>query len=116
MVVKSGPPVPPGTPPLLERLAGKIEALESMLGELCAKRLASLENTLKGLQELLRGRSKSHFVVEEIAQITGRSPYTIRRWVGEGKLHAIRLRDGGPRGRLLIPRTELERLIAAGRG
>ena len=48
--------------------------------------------------------------------MTGRSCYTVRRWITEKKLTAIRLRDGGPRGKLLIPRSEIERLIAAGRG
>ncbi|MEI7687898.1 MAG: helix-turn-helix domain-containing protein, partial [Planctomycetota bacterium] len=57
-----------------------------------------------------------HFVVEEVAELTGRSAYTIRRWISEKKLQAIRLRDGGPRGKLLIARAELERLIGDGKG
>jgi excisionase family DNA binding protein len=116
MVVNSGLSVPPGTPVLLERLVGKVESLESMLGELFARKFPSLETTLADLRALLTRRRKDHYVVEEVAQLTGRSAYTIRRWISEGKLKAIRLRDGGPRGKLLIPRTELERLVGAGMG
>jgi hypothetical protein len=48
--------------------------------------------------------------------MTGRTEYTVHRWVAENKLQAIRIAGGGPRGRLLIPRTELQRLGAAGKG
>src|SRR5947208_3043265 len=101
MSLMSPPPTPPACPPLLERLFDKV---------------ASLENQVKELHDLLANRRKEHFVVEEVAEMTGRSAYTIRRWIAEQKLQAIRLRDGGPRGKLLIPRSELERLVASGRG
>ncbi len=105
-----------GGPPLLERVAGKIEALESMVGELFTYKIPSLEKKLEALRELLTSRRKEHLVVEEVADLTGRSAYTIRRWISDGKLKAIRLRDGGPRGKLLVPRSELERLVATGKG
>jgi excisionase family DNA binding protein len=109
-------PAATGSPPVLERLAGKLNSVESMLGELFASKLPSLEQKLESVRELLASRRKEHLVVEEVAEMTGRSAYTVRRWISEGKLRAVRLRDGGPRGKLIIPRTELERLIAGGRG
>ena len=65
---------------------------------------------------MLSTHRKTTYTVDEIAQLTGRSCYTIRRWITEGRLNAIRIAEGGPRGRLLIPRSELDRLINAGRG
>jgi excisionase family DNA binding protein len=116
MTAKSGFTDRAPSPPLLEQLLGKVDSMQSMLGELFASKLPSLEAKLEFLRELLASRRKDHLVVEEVAELTGRSAYTIRRWVAERKLRAIRLRDGGPRGKLLIPRSELERLIAAGKG
>jgi excisionase family DNA binding protein len=100
----------------LEHLAGQVDHLHSLLGEIVTSKFPSLEAKLETVRELLAGRRKEHFVVEEFAELIGRSSYTVRRWISEGKLHAIRIRDGGPRGRLLIPRNEVERLIAAARG
>jgi excisionase family DNA binding protein len=116
MSLTTGCLAPPGSPLLLQRLVGKVESLETMMGELFARRLPSLEGKLEGLRELLAHRRKEHYLVEEIAELTGRSAYTVRRWIAERKLNAIRLRDGGPRGKLLVPRAELERLIASGKG
>ena len=95
-------PCPPaGETPLLEKLIGKVESLEGILNE---------------LRQLFIGKRKDNYVVEEIATLTGRSEYTVRRWISEGRLKAIRVSEGGPRGRLLVPRAELERLISAGKG
>jgi excisionase family DNA binding protein len=102
--------------PLLERIYGKIEALETIVAELSTHRLVSMEEKLDGLRDLLARRRKDHFTVEEVAELTGRSAYTIRRWISLGKLKAHRISEGGPRGRLLIAATELERLVPAGRG
>jgi excisionase family DNA binding protein len=111
-----GPKVPHGAPPLEAQVAGKLEALASMVEQIIRHSLPALDHKLEALRELLAARRKEHYVVEEVAELTGRSPYTIRRWVSEGKLQAIRLRDGGPRGKLLVPRSELERLVASGQG
>ncbi len=51
-------PPPPDSPLLLERLVGKVESLESMLGELFTQKLPSLEVKLDGLHKLLANRRK----------------------------------------------------------
>jgi excisionase family DNA binding protein len=89
--------------------------METQIADLCGHLPTVLEK-LDRLRELLAGRRKENFVVEEVAELTGRSEYTIRRWITEGKLKAVRINEGGPRGRLLIPRSELDKLVAAGRG
>ena len=104
-----GGPAPPD--PVLARLS----QMESRIDDLCGHLPAVLQK-LDALRDLLAGRRKDNFVVEEVAELTGRSEYTIRRWIAEGKLKAVRIAEGGPRGRLLIPRAELDRLVAAGRG
>lgn len=74
--------------------------------------LAAVED----LREIVRGRAKSHLTIEEVAESTGRAPYTIRTWVKSGLIAAVRVSGTGPRGRLLVPRAELEKLVASGRG
>ncbi len=100
----------------LEHLTLKVESLLISLDELATCQFPTLERKLDGLHELLSGRRKEHYVVEEVAAMTGRSEYTVRRWVSQGQLRAIRISEGGPRGRLLIPRAEIERLVAAAKG
>jgi excisionase family DNA binding protein len=114
MIVKRDPEAPPGST-LLQRLLGKVESVESMLGQLFTQKLPALEVKLEGLCELLARRRKDNYLVEDIAELTGRSCFTVRRWIRQKKIRAIRIQDGGPRGRLLIPRSELERLIATGK-
>ena len=93
----------------------RLAQMEKHLAELRGQ-VPTLLKKLDTIHELLASQRKDNYVVEEIAKLTGRSEYTIRRWVTEGKLKAVRIAEGGPRGRLLIPREELERLIAAGKG
>jgi excisionase family DNA binding protein len=54
--------------------------------------------------------------VEEVARLVGRSAYTVRRWIAEHRINASRIADTGPRGRLLIPREEVGKLISEGKG
>jgi excisionase family DNA binding protein len=82
--------------------------LAPVLGEILAQ--------LRDIREQLSAKTKDYFTVEEVARATGRAAYTVRRWITEGRMTAIRLQDTGPRGRLLVPRDEFRRLIAAGLG
>ena len=102
--------------PAVEHLVRKIEALETLIGELITRKLPAVEMQLDGLRDLLANRRKDHLSVEEVAELTGRSAYTVRRWISESRLKAIRIEGTGPKGRLLIRRAEFERLIAAGLG
>jgi excisionase family DNA binding protein len=90
--------------------------LAKVLGEIIERHLSPMRSKLEEVSELLSARRKDHYLVDEFAKLVGRSAYTVRRWIAEGKLKAIRVADGGPKGKLLIPRSEFERLIATGRG
>jgi excisionase family DNA binding protein len=57
---------------------------------------------------------KDFYTVAEVAQYVGRSAFTVRRWITEGKIDGIRLAGTGPRGRLLVPHGELLRLFEKG--
>jgi excisionase family DNA binding protein len=77
--------------------------------------LAEIRDALNEIRERLAG-AKELLTVEEVAQLVGRAPYTVRRWIKEARIEGIRVTGSGPRGRLLIARGELKRLVAAGRG
>jgi excisionase family DNA binding protein len=97
-------------------LIQSVEAVQTALTEISHRRLPALEGGLFELRALLQPRRKDYYRIEEVASLTGRSEYTVRRWVTEGKLRATRLAEGGPRGRLLVPREEMQRLISSGKG
>src|SRR5262245_30861609 len=78
--------------------------------------LAQILDGLRDIRELLSGLRKEWYTIEEVAELTGRTAYTIRRWVKQGRIAATRVNGTGPRGRLLVERGQLERLIAAGVG
>ena len=56
-------------------------------------------------------KTKPFYTVQELAKHLGRSPYTIRRWIREGKIGAVKLNSGGPRDPYLIEHREVEELI-----
>jgi excisionase family DNA binding protein len=78
--------------------------------------LRPLRTELEAIRTTLQSRRKDHYTVDEVAKLTGRTPYTVRRWISESRLKAIRISGTGPKGRLLIPRDELDTLIASGLG
>jgi excisionase family DNA binding protein len=78
--------------------------------------LETLNHKMDEVLAVVSGATKSLYTVEEVAALTGRSPYTVRRWINEQRISATRIADTGPRGRLLVAREELQRLINSGRG
>lgn len=66
--------------------------------------------------EYLSNCHKAHYTVQEAARAVGRTDYTIRRHIADGVINAVRAPGSGPKGRLLVPRAELQRLVALGRG
>ena len=82
--------------------------------------LASLTEEVHCLRQELRAslapqwKPKPSYTVAEVAQRLGRSAYTIRRWIKEGKLDAIKLNGGGPKDRYLIEHREVQELLLDG--
>ena len=76
--------------------------------------LGQLFRAVDDIRRQLGGKMKSHLIVEEVAEVTGKSPYTIREYIRQGRIRAIRVAGTGPRGRLLVPREELEKLMTSG--
>ncbi len=88
-------------------------------GELVTRLLSELQELREVVFEIrdrVAGATKSHYTVEEVAAIVARAPFTIRRWVKAGQLHAERVAGTGPRGRLLVPHSEIQKLIGVGKG
>ena len=76
--------------------------------------ITAIMQRLDELRDIVQGKSKSHYTVEEVAEMTGRAPFTVRRWITEGRLPATRVAGTGPKGRLLIARADVQRLITDG--
>jgi excisionase family DNA binding protein len=76
-------------------------------------RLNQLQETIFEILSRLDGTLKDPLTVDEFAELTARAPYTVRAWIKKGLLRAERVAGTGPKGRLLIRRDELKRLIAA---
>jgi excisionase family DNA binding protein len=78
--------------------------------------LAQILAGLRDLRDRFAGARKEFYTVEEVAELTGRTPYTVRRWIAERRIEATRVSGTGPRGRLLVAHSQLQKLIAAGMG
>ena len=76
--------------------------------------LAELHRKLDALAEASRKHRKPLLTIDEVAGLTGRSAYTLRRWVKQKLLTARRIDGSGPKGRLLIERVELDHLLQQG--
>lgn len=86
------------------------EEVRDALGAVLLK-LDRLERGQAEIRDQLAGRTKSHSTVAEVAQLMGRSDYTVRGWIKDGLIEAIRVKGTGPRGRLLVPREEIAKLF-----
>lgn len=78
--------------------------------------LRQLQTEVREIRRSLSQHAKPLLTVDEVAELTGRAAFTVRRWIHEGRLKAERIQGTGSRGRLLIPREEILTLIRAGRG
>ena len=47
--------------------------------------------------------------IDRVAEVTGVSPHSIRRWISENRVRSVRLG-----GRVLVPVAEVERLVTSG--
>ncbi len=91
--------------------------LNSLTAEKAAQLLLQIPTIMAAVGEIhqiLAGRHKPLWTIEQVGALTGRAPFTVRRWVKERHIRAIRVSGSGPKGRLLIPRKELEKLVGAG--
>lgn len=55
---------------------------------------------------------RQYVTVQEAAAISGLSPWTWRQWAYSGKVASVK--PGGTRGRLLIPASEISRVMSEG--
>jgi len=78
--------------------------------------LEKIMTEIAGIRTHLAGARKPFYTVAEIARLTGRTPYTVRRWISEKRIKADRVAGTGPKGRLLIASDQLDALIVAGQG
>jgi excisionase family DNA binding protein len=78
--------------------------------------LEKIWEAIQDIRSQLAGQAKSHYTVKEVAEIVKWKPYTVREWIRARRINAIRIEGTGPRGRLLIPRAELDRLLTQGFG
>ena len=104
------PPQEQSAPPGIYDPAAPLEEQLQQHGRL----LSIILDHVQCIHAKVAGASKDYFTVEEVGELVGRRPYTIRRWIKQGKLVATRVKAGGPRGRLLIARQEVKRLTQEG--
>ncbi len=76
--------------------------------------LAGIYAALTEIKAKLTTQVKGTLTVAEVAACVCRSELTVRRWIKEGKVAALKVAGDGPRGRWLVPRAELAKLVAYG--
>ncbi len=89
------------------------DAMRSRLDELTTT-LRDVRALVQATHDRVAGTVKEFFSVSELARLVDRSEFTVRRWIKQGWLEAERVSGTGPRGRLLISRSELPKLIGRG--
>jgi excisionase family DNA binding protein len=106
-----------GAPPRLAAQAGGAQTpIPDPLRQALEDLLRPVRTELELIRAAIESRRKAHLTVEEVAELTGRSAYTVRRWISEKKIKAIRISGTEPKGRLLIPREEVDALVGSGLG
>jgi excisionase family DNA binding protein len=99
--------------------SGQQESLQLPNHDLVTLRLElrRLTQEVSGLRHDLKAalapkwKTKPFYTVKELAKHLGRSTYTIRRWIRDGKLQAVKLNSGGPRDPYLIEHREVQELL-----
>lgn len=104
---------PPGMASSVTKTYEDHFSYDDRLGELFVV-VQGLEAKLDEIHGQITGQLKPFYSVEEVASLVDRSAYTVRRWVSEGLIKAVRVPGTGSKGRLLIPREELKKLIVLG--
>lgn len=89
---------------------------ESELQNQTVMLLRQLLADVQDLRQRIDGKQKDFLTISEVANLLGRAEYTVRSWIKAKRLNAIRVTGTGPRGRLLVPRDELLRLVCQGKG
>ena len=69
--------------------------------------LCELSHSLQAIREQFTAAKKDFYTVAELIPIVGRSAFTIRRWINEKLIDAIRIAGTGPKGRLLVPQVAI---------
>lgn len=80
-----------------------------------AAAVASIISELREIKQAIASARKSHYTIDEVARMVGRSAFTVRRWISEKRISASRVPGTGPKGKLLVSREELSKLIDLGR-
>jgi hypothetical protein len=92
------------------------KTIATLLAETVAvlsQRLATIEESVADVQQLLRGqeRSKEWYTVAEVAQLLGRAEFTVREWCRLGRVYASKRACGrGPTQEWIIADTEIDRI------
>jgi excisionase family DNA binding protein len=79
-------------------------------GELPAL-LADVRDLLARFRDAVGGAAQPLYSINDVARYTGRTTEAVRRWVSDGHLKACRVAGTGGRGKLMIHRDELLRLL-----
>ena len=74
--------------------------------------LRQVTAALTDVSDRLADRTKDYYSVKEVAELTKRSEYTVRRWIEEGRLEAEKIQGTGAKGKWRIPREAVKQLTA----
>lgn len=59
-----------------------------------------------------QGLSTAYITVQEAAKLVKKKPTTVRRWISEGKIPAVKLNNGSQQDHYLIKRKSIEQLMS----
>jgi excisionase family DNA binding protein len=86
-----------------------LEAADQAVETLKRGQHMDLAEAVAALQEAIRRSGEESLKASEAAQALGVHRNTIRNWAERGHIRAMRL---GPRGDVMVPKAEIERLLA----